>query len=67
LSQALFTGPTIPLTRQANAQVRAGRFQLTSVEQLVLRDAAPAPIFSVIAAEAVLNFRRGHDHLHLGV
>ena len=57
LTQPLFTGQTIPLTRQANAQVRAGRFQLTSVEQLVLRDAARA-YFSVIADEAVLNFRR---------
>lgn len=65
LTQPLFTGQTIPLTRQANAQVRAGRFQLTSVEQLVLRDAARA-YFSVIADEAVLNFRRDNVMLLSG-
>lgn len=57
LTQPLFTGQTIPQTRQANAQVRAGRFQLTSVEQLVLLAAARA-YFDVIADEAVLVFRR---------
>jgi len=57
LTQPLFTGQTIPQTRQANALVRAGRFQLTSVEQLVLFNAARA-YFDVIADEAVLAFRR---------
>jgi outer membrane protein len=42
LTQPLFTGQTIPQTRQANAQVRAGRYQLISVEQLVLLAAARA-------------------------
>jgi TolC family type I secretion outer membrane protein len=57
LTQPLFTGQTIPQTRQANAQVRAGRFQLTSVEQFVLLSAARAYV-SVVADESVLNFRR---------
>jgi TolC family type I secretion outer membrane protein len=57
LTQPIFTGQTIPLTRQANAQVRAGRFQLTSVEQGVLVAAARA-YFEVIADQAVLSFRR---------
>jgi TolC family type I secretion outer membrane protein len=65
VTQPLFTGQTIPATRQANAQVRAGRFQLTSVEQSVLLAAARA-YFSVIADEAVLNFRRDNVMLLSG-
>src|SRR5262245_5280150 len=65
LTQPLFTGQTIPLTRQANAQVRAGRFQLTSVEQQVLLAAAQA-YFNVVADEAVLNFRRDNVMLLSG-
>jgi outer membrane protein len=65
LTQPLFTGQTIPQTRQANALVRAGRFQLTSVEQLVLFAAARA-YFDVIADEAVLAFRRDNVMLLSG-
>jgi outer membrane protein len=65
LTQPLFTGQTVPQTRQANAQVRAGRFQLTSVEQLVLLAAARA-YFDVLADEAVLAFRRENVMLLAG-
>ena len=65
LTQPIFTGQTIPRTRQANAQVRAGRFQLTSVEQLVLFDAARA-YTNVVADEAVLGFRRDNVTLLSG-
>jgi TolC family type I secretion outer membrane protein len=65
LTQPIFTGQTIPLTRQANAQVRAGRFQLTSVEQQVLLAAAQA-YFNVVADEAVLKFRRDNVMLLSG-
>jgi len=65
LAQPLFTGQTIPKTRQANAQVRAGRFQLISVEQLVLLAAARA-YFDVIADEALLAFRRDNVMLLSG-
>jgi len=57
VTQPLFTGTTIPQTRQANAQVRAARQQLTSVEQLVLLSAATA-YFNVVGDETALNFRR---------
>ena len=57
VTQPLFTGQTIPQTRQANAQVRAGRFQLTSVEQLVLLSAARAYI-NVVSDLAALGYRR---------
>lgn len=65
LTQPLFTGQTIPQTRQANALVRAGRFQLTSVEQLVLFAAGRA-YFDVVADEAVLIFRRDNVTLLSG-
>ena len=65
VTQPLFTGQTIPQTRQANALVRAGRFQLTSVEQFVLFNAARA-YFDVVADEAVLAFRRDNVMLLSG-
>jgi len=57
VTQPLFTGATIPQTRQANAQVRAARQQLTAVEQVVLLSAAQA-YFNVVADEATLNYGR---------
>src|SRR4051812_8781670 len=57
LSQPIFNGTTVPLTRKAKAEVRAGQAQLTSVEQGVLLDAAKA-YFGVVANEAMLGFRR---------
>src|SRR6185503_2360550 len=57
VTQPLFTGQTIPQTRQANAQVRAARQQLTSVEQLVLLSAAQA-YFNVLADQLALGYRR---------
>jgi len=62
ITQPLFTGTTIPQTRQANAQVRAARDQLTSVEQLVLLSAAQA-YFNVVGDEAVLGYRRDNVQL----
>jgi len=62
LTQPLFTGTTIPQTRQANAQVRAARAQLTSVEQAVLQSAAQA-YFNVVGDETALNFRRDNVQL----
>jgi TolC family type I secretion outer membrane protein len=43
--------------RLANASVRVGRAQLTSIEESTLMDAAQA-YFSVVADQAALNFRR---------
>src|SRR5262245_55055263 len=65
VTQPLFTGQTIPETRRANAQVRAGRFQLTSVEQFVLLSAARS-YFNVVADEAALAFQRQNVDLLTG-
>lgn len=62
LSQPLFAGSTIPQTRQANSAVRAGRADLTSVEQAIL-NAGARTYFNVVADEASLNFKR--DNLRL--
>jgi outer membrane protein len=62
VTQPLFTGTTIPQTRQANAQVRAARAQLTSIEQSVLQSAAQA-YFNVVGDETALNYRRDNVQL----
>src|SRR5215831_8299817 len=56
-TQPLFTGTTIPQTRQAKSAVLAGRAQLTSVEQQVLLSVARA-YFNVVANEQQLDYRR---------
>lgn len=56
-TQPLFTGTTIPQTRQAKSAVQAGRAQLTSVEQQVLLSVAQA-YFNVVANEEQLDYRR---------
>jgi TolC family type I secretion outer membrane protein len=56
-TQPLFTGTTIPQTRQAKAAVLAGRAQLTSVEQQVMLSVARAYV-NVVATEAQLGYRR---------
>lgn len=57
LSQPLFNGRAIPETRQAKAAVRAGRAQLTAIEQRVLLDAVTA-YMDVVTDEAVVDIRR---------
>ena len=57
LAQPIFNGTTVPLTRKAKAEVRAGQAQLASVEQGVLLDAAKA-YFGVVTNQAILNLRR---------
>src|SRR5215471_15649147 len=56
-TQPLFTGTTIPSTRQAKSAVLAGRAQLSSVEQQVLLSVARA-YFNVVANEQQLDYRR---------
>jgi TolC family type I secretion outer membrane protein len=56
-TQPLFTGTTIPATRQAKSAVQAGRAQLTSVEQQILLSVARA-YFTVAANEQQLDYRR---------
>lgn len=57
LSQPLINVHALDQIRLANASVRAGRAQLTSVEESALLDAAQA-YFDVVADEAALAFRR---------
>src|SRR5258706_13652210 len=54
-TQPLFTGTTIPQTRQAKAAVLAGRAQLPSTEQQVLLS-VPRAYFSVFASQAQLGY-----------
>lgn len=56
LTQPVFDLHALNQIRLANASVRAGRAQLTSVEQAILLDAAQA-YFDVVADEAALGFR----------
>lgn len=57
VTQPIFGPTTIPETRQAKANVRAGRAQLTSVEQSVLLAAATA-YFNVAGAESTVASRQ---------
>jgi TolC family type I secretion outer membrane protein len=62
VSQPIYSPTTIPKTRQAKADVRAGRAKLTSTEQQVLFGAAKA-YFDVVQDEADLNIQRDHASL----
>ena len=57
VTQPLFNGRALPDTRLAKASVRAGRAQLTSVEQRVLYDAVTA-YMDVVTDEAATDIRR---------
>jgi TolC family type I secretion outer membrane protein len=57
ITQPVFDGRTLLQIRLANAAVRAGRAQLTAVEQSVLLDAATA-YFDVVQDQAGLEFKR---------
>jgi outer membrane protein len=57
LSQPLFNGRAFPETRQAKATVRAGRAQLTSIEQRVLLDAVTA-YMDVVTDQTAVEIRR---------
>jgi len=57
IDQPLFTGSTIPQTRQAKSAVSAGRAQLISVEQSVLLAAAKS-YFDVVGDETALKYRQ---------
>jgi outer membrane protein len=62
VTQPIYSPTTIPKTRQAKADVRAGRAKLTSIEEQILFGAAKA-YFDVIQAEANLNIQSGHASL----
>src|SRR6185503_19505576 len=62
VTQPIYSPTTIPRTRQAKADVRAGRARLTSTEQQILFAAAKA-YFDVLQAEANLNIQRDHVSL----
>jgi outer membrane protein len=62
ITQPVFNAHSLLQIRLANATVRAGRAQLTSVEEAVLLDAATA-YFDVVQDEASLEFRRQNVQL----
>jgi TolC family type I secretion outer membrane protein len=62
ITQPLLNGTTIPQTREAKAEVMAGRAQLTSAEQSTLLNAAKA-YFDVLANEAELDYKRHNASL----
>jgi outer membrane protein len=69
LTQPILNGTTIPQTREAKAEVQAGRAQLSSIEQTTLLNAAKA-YFDVLGNEAQLNYKRHSaalltDQLHM--
>ena len=62
ITQPVLNGTTIPQTKEAKAEVQAGRAQLTSMEQSTLFNAAKA-YFDVLADEAELNYKRHNASL----
>ena len=62
ITQPVFDARTLLQIRLANATVRAGRAQLTAVEEAVLLEAATA-YFDVVQDEANLDFRRQNVQL----